>query len=80
MHTRTLAAVPVEKIWQPLRLILVWGRVEPDVRLSMTIPGVSYYVELLVKAEIGDTHRLGSGGHLASHAGLVPSTRSSGGV
>jgi len=46
----------------------------------MTIPGVGYYVALLIKAEIGDVHRFKSGDHLASYAGLVPSTRSSGGV
>jgi hypothetical protein len=30
---------------------------DPEVRLLMTIPGVGYYVALLVKAEIGDVHR-----------------------
>jgi len=53
---------------------------DPNVRLLTTIPGVGYYVALLVKAEIGDVRSLGSGDHLASYAGLVPSTRSSGGV
>ena len=53
---------------------------DPDVRLLMTIPGVGYYVALLVKAEIGDVTRFSSGDHLASYAGLVPLTRSSGGV
>ena len=53
---------------------------DEDVRLLMTIPGVGYYIALLVKAEIGDVRRFSSGDHLASYAGLVPSTRSSGGV
>jgi len=53
---------------------------DPDVRLLMTIPGVGYYIALLVKAEIGDVSRFSSGVHLASYAGLVPSTKSSGGV
>jgi transposase len=53
---------------------------DEDVKLLMTIPGVGYYVALLVKSEIGDVRRFGSGDHLASYAGLVPSTRSSGGV
>jgi transposase len=53
---------------------------DPDVRLLMTVPGVGYYIALLVKAEIGDVARFSSGDHLASYAGLVPSTRSSGGV
>lgn len=46
----------------------------------MTVPGVGYYIALLVKAEVGDVRRFGSGDHLASYAGLVPSTHSSGGV
>ena len=53
---------------------------DPDVQLLMTIPGVGYYIALLVKAEVGDISRFTSGDHLASYAGLVPSTRSSGGV
>jgi transposase len=53
---------------------------DQEVQLLMTIPGVGYYIALLVKAEIGDFRRFSSGDHLASYAGLVPSTRSSGGV
>ena len=56
------------------------ARDDPDVRLLMTVPGVGYYIALLVKAEIGDISRFSSCDHLASYAGLVPSTRSSGGV
>ena len=53
---------------------------DPDVQLLMTIPGIGYYLGLLIKAEIGDINRFISGDHLASYAGLVPSTKSSGGV
>ena len=53
---------------------------DPEVRLLMTIPGVGYYIALFVKAEIGDVKRFSSRDHLAGYAGLVPSTRSSGGV
>ncbi len=53
---------------------------DAEVQLLMTIPGVGYYVALLVKSEIGDVRRFSSGDHLASYAGLVPHTRSSGGV
>ena len=56
------------------------ARDDPDVQLLMTIPGIGYYIALLVKAEIGDVSRFSSCDHLASYAGLVPSTRSSGGV
>jgi len=54
------------------------ARDDEDVRLLMTIPGVGYYLALLVKAEIGDVSRFKSGDHLCSYAGLVPSTYSSG--
>ena len=53
---------------------------DPDVKLLMTVPGIGYYLALLIKAEIGDIGRFRSGAHLASYTGLVPSTRSSGGV
>jgi len=56
------------------------ARDDPDVLLLMTIPGVGYYIVLLVKAEIGNPSRFSSGDHLASFAGLVPSTRSSSAV
>jgi transposase len=46
----------------------------------MTVPGVDYYIALLVKTEIGDLSQFSSGDYLASYAGLVSSTRSSGGV
>ncbi|MEM3549974.1 MAG: transposase [Candidatus Bathyarchaeia archaeon] len=46
----------------------------------MTVPGLGYYLALLVKAEVGDISRFKSGDHLCSYAGLVPSTYNSGGV
>jgi len=56
------------------------ARDDSDVRLLMTIPGIGYYIALLIKAEVGDIHRFKSKDHLASHGGLVPSSKSSGGV
>ena len=53
---------------------------DPDVQLLMTVPGVSYYIAVLVKAEIGDVSRFRTGDQLAGYAGLAPSTFSSGGV
>jgi transposase len=53
---------------------------DEDVRLLMTVPGVGYYIALLVKAEVGDISRFRSGDRLASYAGIVPSTHSSGKV
>ena len=46
----------------------------------MSIPGVGYYLALLIKAEIGDVSRFKSGDNLCIYAGIVPSTHSSGGV
>ena len=40
--------------------------VDEDFRLLMSIPGVGYYVALLVKAEVGDIDRFLSGDYLAS--------------
>ena len=47
---------------------------DEDIRLLTTIPGVGYYIAVLVKAEIGDVNRFRTGDQLASYAGLAPST------
>jgi len=44
----------------------------------MIIPGISYYLALLIKAEIGDANR--SRDHLCSYASIVPLTHSSEGM
>lgn len=44
----------------------------------MTIPGVDYYIALLMKVEIGEVGQFRSGDRLASYAGIVPITYSSG--
>jgi transposase len=53
---------------------------DEDVRLLMTIPGVGYYTALLVRAEVGEVGRFPFKECLCSYSGLVPSTKSSGGV
>ena len=53
---------------------------DEDVRLLMTIPGVGYYTALLVKAEVGDVGRFPHKERVTGYSGLVPSTKSSGGV
>ena len=58
----------------------VLARDDPDVQLLQTIPGIEYYIALLIMAEVGDIHRFKSGDHLASYGGLVPSSKSSGDV
>ena len=47
---------------------------DEDVRLLMTIAGVSYYTALLVKTETSDVIRFRSGEHYCSFIGIVPST------
>jgi transposase len=56
------------------------ARGDADVRLLETIPGIGYYIALLIKAEVGDIRRFKTGDHLASYGGLVPSSKSSGDV
>src|SRR6184192_1810069 len=55
----------------------------PEVRSQVdrlqTIPGIGPFGALLLLAEIGTITRFGSSHELAAYAGLVPSTRSSGG-
>jgi transposase len=53
---------------------------DESAKLLMTIPGISYYSALLIVSEIGDVSRFPDSAHLVSYAGLVPSTRSSGGT
>lgn len=50
-----------------------------EAKLLMTIPGVGYHSAVAVLAEIGDVSRFPSPDKLASYAGLVPSTKQSGG-
>lgn len=51
----------------------------PEAKLLMSLPGVAYYRALLILGEIGDVRRFPSARKLTSFAGLVPTTRSSGG-
>jgi transposase len=51
---------------------------DPDARLLMTIPGISYYSALMIKAEIGDIRRFEHHEKLTSYAGLNPSVYQSG--
>jgi transposase len=61
-----------ERIEQRVALI-------PDAQLLLTVPGVGGKTAMLIMAEIGDLSRFPSSHHLTSFAGLVPTTRSSGG-
>lgn len=50
----------------------------PEAELLMSVPGIGYYLALLIWGEIGEIHRFPSARKLASYAGVVPTTRSSG--
>lgn len=50
----------------------------PQVKLLMTIPGVSYYSGLTIAGEIGDIRRFSSAKKLVCFAGLNPSVSQSG--
>lgn len=50
-----------------------------EVRLLITIPGISYLSTLTIMAEIGDIARFPSAKKLMGYAGVVPSTYASGG-
>lgn len=54
-------------------------RDNPKAELLTTIPGVGYYVALLLVAEIGDVSRFHDSESLCSYAGLVPVVWSSAG-
>lgn len=54
-------------------------RDHPTIELLHSIPGVGLFGALFLVAEIGAIERFGSSHQLAAYAGLVPSTRSSGG-
>lgn len=54
-------------------------RDHPMIERLHTIPGVGLFGALLLVAEIGAIERFQSAHQLAAYAGLVPSTRSSGG-
>ena len=53
-------------------------KLDKDLKLLLTIPGVGPYTAYLLKAEIGDINRFPDDHHLCSCMGLVPSTYQSG--
>jgi transposase len=67
-----------EEIKEIDRIIQEKAKIDGDALLLTTIPGVSYYSALLIKAEIGDINRFPNKFKLISYAGLCPSIRQSG--
>ena len=68
----------VEKLTVPLeRRIKAQAKENEDVRLLMSIPGVSFYLGSLIGSYIGDVRRFPDSDHLASYFGIVPAERKS---
>ena len=67
-----------EEIKKIDRIIVEKAKQNDDAILLTTIPGVSYYSALLIKAEIGDVNRFPNKFKLISYAGLCPSIKQSG--
>jgi transposase len=61
------------------RLIRQWARTLPEAQLLQSVPGIGPFGALLLLAELGTITRFRSSRELVAYAGLVPSTRSSGG-
>lgn len=61
------------------QLVRRWARALPAAQLLQTVPGIGPFGALLLLAEIGTITRFRRSRELAAYAGLVPSTRSSGG-
>ncbi|WP_456467959.1 IS110 family RNA-guided transposase [Archaeoglobus sp.] len=67
-----------EEIKKIDRIIVEKAKQNDDAILLTTIPGISYYSALLIKAEIGDINRFPNKFKLISYAGLCPSIKQSG--
>ena len=61
------------------RLVRRWARALPEAQLLQSVPGIGAFGALMVLAEIGSIARFHSSHEFVAYAGLVPSTRSSGG-
>ncbi|MGH7534895.1 MAG: transposase, partial [Gemmatimonadales bacterium] len=60
-------------------LVRRWARELPEARLLQSVPGIGPFGAGLILAELGTVTRFASSRELAAYAGVVPSTRSSGG-
>jgi len=76
-YLRLLSALE-EEIGKAEKLVEIARCETREARLLETIPGVGPILSLTILAEVGDVRRFHSAKHLASAAGLVPSTSQSG--
>jgi transposase len=74
---RVLEVVETE-IEQQEQVLATHAYDEPQVKLLMTLPGVSLVVAQTLWAVLGEVERFRDAAHAASYLGLVPSTRQSG--
>lgn len=76
-HLRRLRRLELE-VGEVDAMIALDASADEDVRLLMTMTGVSHFGALLLVSEIGDVSRFPSANHLISWAGLCPSLHQSG--
>jgi transposase len=66
-----------QEITEQEKLLFKLAYQDQQVKLLMTLPGISQTVALTMLAVLGDVSRFRDGDHAASYFGLVPSTRQS---
>lgn len=67
-----------EEIKKKDRNIIERAKINKEARLLMTMPGIGPFTAAMIQAEVGTFSRFASADKLASYAGLVSSSRSSG--
>jgi transposase len=78
-YRETLALLE-RQIDEAERRMIAHAKHRDDVKLLITIPGISYLSALTIMAEIGEISRFSSPKKLCGYAGIVPSTYASGSV
>jgi len=77
-YRETLALLD-RQIAEAERRMIADNKHREEVKLLITIPGISYLSALTIMAEVGDIGRFPSAKKLMGYAGVVPSTYASGG-
>jgi transposase len=67
-------SLQIEELSEEIKQVAV---LDYDCKLLMTIPCISYFSALMIKAEIGDISRFSNSSKLCNYAGLIPSTYAS---
>lgn len=77
--TRGLIAALDDQVAAYDPLVRRWARELPEARLLQSVPGIGPFGATLILAELGTVTRFRGSEQMAAYAGLVPSTRRSGG-